>query len=172
MAVRRVRKEDMVRMAKMTWEKVVATMDDLEGYEVFEQEWLGSCGTVSEEKVGGVELIYFRHDEDGVDVGDEEDLENGKEETNQESTENSQTDPTTSLSSSSDSTPSKRATTVILRGANEYMLDEMDRSFHDTLCVLKRILESNTLVAGILFFPFVVFIDHLFFSQLSILSCN
>ena len=157
MAVRRVRKEDMVRIAKMTGGKVVATMDDLEGNEVFEQEWLGSCGTVSEEKVGDGELIYFRHDEDGVDgVGGEEDLENGKEESNQDSnqhsTDNGQTDPTTS---SSDSTQSKRATTVILRGANEYMLDEMDRSFHDTLCVLKRILESNTLVAGISNLPFL-----------------
>ncbi len=35
-----------------------------------------------------------------------------------------------------------------LRGANEYMLDEMDRSLHDCLCVLKRMIESNSLVAG------------------------
>jgi len=40
------------------------------------------------------------------------------------------------------------ACTVVLRGANEYMLDEMDRSLHDSLCVVKRMLESNTLVAG------------------------
>lgn len=40
------------------------------------------------------------------------------------------------------------ATTIILRGANEYMLDEMDRSIHDSLCVVKRILESNTIVPG------------------------
>jgi len=40
------------------------------------------------------------------------------------------------------------ATTIVLRGANEYMLDEMDRSLHDALCVVKRMLESNTLVAG------------------------
>ena len=30
-----------------------------------------------------------------------------------------------------------RACTVVLRGANEFMLDEMDRSLHDTLCVIK-----------------------------------
>jgi T-complex protein 1 subunit alpha len=38
--------------------------------------------------------------------------------------------------------------TIILRGANEYMLDEMDRALHDALCVVKRMLESNTLVPG------------------------
>ena len=37
---------------------------------------------------------------------------------------------------------------VIIIGANEYMLDEMDRALHDSLCVVKRMLESNTLVPG------------------------
>jgi len=40
------------------------------------------------------------------------------------------------------------ASTIILRGANEYMLDEIDRSLHDSLCVVKRMLESNSLVPG------------------------
>jgi len=40
------------------------------------------------------------------------------------------------------------ASTIVLRGANEYMLDEMDRALHDSLCVVKRMLESNTLVPG------------------------
>jgi len=38
--------------------------------------------------------------------------------------------------------------TIVLRGANEYMLDEMDRALHDSLSVVKRMLESNTLVVG------------------------
>ena len=38
--------------------------------------------------------------------------------------------------------------TIIIRGANEFMLDEVDRSLHDSLCVVKRILESNAIVAG------------------------
>lgn len=42
----------------------------------------------------------------------------------------------------------RRATTVVLRGANENMLDEMDRSLHDSLMIVKRMLESNQLVAG------------------------
>lgn len=40
------------------------------------------------------------------------------------------------------------ASTIVLRGANEYMLDEIDRSLHDSLCVVKRMLESNSLVPG------------------------
>jgi len=40
------------------------------------------------------------------------------------------------------------ASTILLRGANEYMLDEMDRALHDALCVVKRMLESGSLVPG------------------------
>lgn len=42
----------------------------------------------------------------------------------------------------------RQSTTIVLRGANENMLDEMDRSLHDSLMVVKRMLESNQLVAG------------------------
>ena len=35
-----------------------------------------------------------------------------------------------------------------MRGANEFFLDEVERSVHDSLCVVKRVLESNSLVAG------------------------
>lgn len=41
-----------------------------------------------------------------------------------------------------------KACTLLLRGANDYMLDEMDRSLHDSLCVVKRVLESGAVVAG------------------------
>ena len=41
-----------------------------------------------------------------------------------------------------------KAMTVLLRGANDYMLDEMDRSLHDAFCIVKRVLESGTVVAG------------------------
>lgn len=40
------------------------------------------------------------------------------------------------------------ASTVLLRGPNEYFLDEADRALHDSLCVVKRMLESNSLVPG------------------------
>lgn len=41
-----------------------------------------------------------------------------------------------------------RAVSVLLRGANEFLLDEIDRSLHDVLCVVQRVLESKALVAG------------------------
>ena len=44
---------------------------------------------------------------------------------------------------------SGRAVSVLLRGANDYMLDEMDRSLHDSFCVVKRVLESGAVVPGV-----------------------
>jgi len=41
-----------------------------------------------------------------------------------------------------------KAVTILLRGANEYLLDEVERSVHDSLCVVKRCLESGSVVAG------------------------
>ncbi|KAI5189315.1 T-complex protein 1 subunit alpha [Nematocida sp. AWRm77] len=37
---------------------------------------------------------------------------------------------------------------IILRGPNEQVLDEMERSVHDGLCALKRTLESRSVVVG------------------------
>ena len=37
---------------------------------------------------------------------------------------------------------------IILRGANDYMLDEMERSLHDALSIIKRTLESGSVVPG------------------------
>jgi T-complex protein 1 subunit alpha len=105
-AVRRVKKEDMARIAKATGGRVVVTMADMEGDEVFDATCLGHCDEVSEERVGDGELLYFRGCQGG------------------------------------------HACTIVLRGANEFMLDEMDRALHDSLCVIKRMIESNSIVAG------------------------
>ncbi|KAK5131615.1 T-complex protein 1 subunit alpha [Meristemomyces frigidus] len=40
------------------------------------------------------------------------------------------------------------AASIILRGANEYSLDEMERSIHDSLSAVKRTLESGRIVPG------------------------
>ena len=40
------------------------------------------------------------------------------------------------------------SSSVILRGPNDYSLDEMERSLHDSLCVVKRTLESGHVVPG------------------------
>lgn len=37
---------------------------------------------------------------------------------------------------------------IVLRGPNDYQLDEMERSIHDSLCAVKRTLESGKVVPG------------------------
>merc|ERR1712151_54384 len=41
-----------------------------------------------------------------------------------------------------------KAATILLRGANEFMLEESDRSIHDALCAVSRTMESNAVVPG------------------------
>jgi len=45
-------------------------------------------------------------------------------------------------------TEKTKAQTIILRAGNRYMLDEVERSVHDCLCVIKRTLESKRVVPG------------------------
>ncbi|KAK2751447.1 T-complex protein 1 subunit alpha [Onygenales sp. PD_40] len=40
------------------------------------------------------------------------------------------------------------AASIILRGSNDFQLDEMERSVHDSLCAVKRTLESGSIVPG------------------------
>lgn len=40
------------------------------------------------------------------------------------------------------------ASSIILRGPNDFSLDEMERSVHDSLCAVKRTLESGSIVPG------------------------
>ncbi|CCH62461.1 hypothetical protein TBLA_0H01740 [Henningerozyma blattae CBS 6284] len=40
------------------------------------------------------------------------------------------------------------SSSMVLRGPNDYSLDEMERSIHDSLCVVKRTLESGNVVPG------------------------
>merc|ERR1712050_459024 len=41
-----------------------------------------------------------------------------------------------------------KAATILLRGANEFMLEESSRSIHDAICAVSRTLESNAVVPG------------------------
>ncbi|KAL8452975.1 hypothetical protein Emag_002061 [Eimeria magna] len=41
-----------------------------------------------------------------------------------------------------------KAATIILRGANEFMLDEVERSVHDALCAVSRCLSSSSVCPG------------------------
>ena len=107
-AIRRVPKSDLRRMANCAGGKVVVSLAELgdEGEETFDAASLGACEKVYEKRVGDWEYMFF----EGM----------------------AQT----------------RAQTIILRGANEFFLDEVERSLHDSLCVIKRVLESNSVVAG------------------------
>ncbi len=46
------------------------------------------------------------------------------------------------------STKARTCASIVLRGANDFMCDEMERSLHDALCVVKRVLESKSVVPG------------------------
>ena len=105
-AVRRVKKADLRRIAQNTGAKVIVSLADMEGDETFDPELLGECDLVEERRVGDWEYMFF----EGMKQA--------------------------------------RAQTIIIRGANEFFLDEIERSIHDSLCVVKRVLESNSLVAG------------------------
>ena len=105
-ACRRVRPEDLRRIAKATGATVVTSLGDMEGNETFEAGALGSADEVREERVCDDDMILIK------------------------------------------GCKSTRAVTMLLRGANDYMLDEMDRSLHDALCIVKRTLESGSCVPG------------------------
>ena len=42
----------------------------------------------------------------------------------------------------------RSSASIIVRGANYFMCDEIERSTHDALCVVKRVFESKSLVCG------------------------
>ncbi|CBZ53279.1 putative TCP-1/cpn60 family chaperonin [Neospora caninum Liverpool] len=105
-AVRRVDRKDLRRIAKITEGTVVLTMATLDGDEKFDASCLGSCEEVYEERIGDWDHLLFKGCKGG------------------------------------------KAATVILRGANEYMLDEVDRSVHDALCAVSRALEHTHVCPG------------------------
>ncbi|ORX89585.1 T-complex protein 1 subunit alpha [Basidiobolus meristosporus CBS 931.73] len=106
MAVRRVTKDDMRRIAKCTGATMISTLSNLEGEESFEASYLGYAEQVVQERISDDECILIK------------------------------------------GTKAHNSSSIILRGANDYMLDEMERSLHDSLCVVKRTLESSSVVPG------------------------
>ena len=105
-AIRRVKKGDLRRIANCSGAKIIVSLADFEGEEKFDSSILGHAEKVYEKRVGDWEYTFFE----------------GMKQT--------------------------RAQTIILRGANDFFLDEVERSIHDALCVVKRVLESNSVVAG------------------------
>lgn len=58
-AIRRVNKGDMRRIANNTGAKVVVSLADIEGEESFDASNLGTCETVYEKRVGDWEYMFF-----------------------------------------------------------------------------------------------------------------
>nr|KAF6508526.1 t-complex 1 [Rousettus aegyptiacus] len=106
MAVRRVLKRDLKRIAKASGATILSTLANLEGEETFEASMLGQAEEVIQERICDDELILIKN------------------------------------------TKARTSASVILRGANDFMCDEMERSLHDALCVVKRVLESKSVVPG------------------------
>jgi len=106
LAVRRVDKKDMRRIAKCTGGQIILTMATIEGDEAFETKSLGTAAEVVEQRVGDNEFIFIK------------------------------------------GCSQSKAATILLRGANLFMLEEADRSVHDALCAVSRTLESNSVVPG------------------------
>jgi T-complex protein 1 subunit alpha len=105
-AIRRVKKGDLRKIAKSSGAELVISMAEFDGEESFDASLLGECQRVYEKRLGDWDYMFFEEFKE------------------------------------------TKCQTIILRGANEFMIDEIDRSIHDSLCVVKRILESNAIVAG------------------------
>ena len=106
-AMRRVGKNDMRRIADASGATMALSMADLEsGDEKFDPSWIGTADVCKEERIGDFDYLFIE----------------GFKQT--------------------------RVQTILVRGANEYMISEIERSIHDALCVVKRVLESNNIVAG------------------------
>jgi T-complex protein 1 subunit alpha len=58
-AIRRVKKGDLKRIANNTGAKVVVSLADIEGEESFEAANLGTCDRVYEKRVGDWEYMFF-----------------------------------------------------------------------------------------------------------------
>ena len=134
MGVRRVLKSDLKRIAKASGATLVLSMasagnvsdglaiSDKDGEESFDPSLLGEVDEVVVERIADDEVILMKGFSPPKGASDA-DLAAGH------------------------SGPSPAAC-IILRGPNEYFLDEMERSIHDALCSIKRVLESRSLVPG------------------------
>ncbi|PFX28193.1 T-complex protein 1 subunit alpha [Stylophora pistillata] len=132
--VRRCKKADLKRIARATGATMVLTLANLEGEESFDASMLGSADEVVQERISDDELIVIKRwgrapypwnmvnlFSFSCHVTDRAYVRTPK---------------------------ARSASSIILRGANDFMLDEMERSMHDAICVVKRVLESKTVVPG------------------------
>ncbi|ORC87423.1 putative chaperonin alpha subunit [Trypanosoma theileri] len=106
LGVRRVKNDDMRRIAKATGARIVHTLSDLDGEEVFDPAWLGAASRVYEERFGEDDVIIIS------------------------------------------GTASAVCASIVCRGANYMVLEEMERALNDALWAVARTLEAHSVVAG------------------------
>ncbi|KAJ8960618.1 hypothetical protein NQ318_013910 [Aromia moschata] len=106
MAVRRVKKADLKRIAKATGAAFLTSLTNMEGEEAFDSSMVGEAAEVVQDRISDDELIIVKGPK------------------------------------------ARTAASIILRGPNDFYCDEMERSIHDALCVVKRVLESRSVVVG------------------------
>ncbi|MHA2270578.1 MAG: thermosome subunit beta [Candidatus Hodarchaeales archaeon] len=100
LAVRRVKKSDMEKLAKSTGGRIITTIDELS------PEDIGEAGVVFEKKIGDEKLLYI------------------------------------------EDCPMPKAVSVVIRGGSKYVTDEAERAIHDSLCVVRDVMEDGQAVAG------------------------
>jgi len=105
-AVRRVDKKKLKRIAKLTGGKLLISLADDDGKESVPPNCLGRAEIVEEMTIGDRDILFIK------------------------------------------GCQSTKAQTIVLRGVNWFMLEELERSIHDALCVIKRVLESGRVVPG------------------------
>ncbi|MCD6387298.1 MAG: TCP-1/cpn60 chaperonin family protein [Methanophagales archaeon] len=100
LAVRRVKKSDMERLARATGGKIVNNIEELSEAE------LGHAGLVRERKIAGDRMVFVKECEN------------------------------------------PRSISIVVRGGEEHVVDEIERSLNDALKVASSILEDGKAVAG------------------------
>ena len=144
LAARRVPKDDLKRVARATGATIVSTLADDSGGETFDPTWLGTADEVVEENVAGDDVLVIRS---GV-VANGGAAAAAVAASPSAANEAKAAAPASTSPSTTTTTPPSGGATIILRGANDYLLDEMERAVHDALCAVRRVLECGAVVPG------------------------
>ena len=148
MAVRRCKKVDLKRIAKATGATFITSLANLEGEETFEASSLGEAAEVSQERICDDELIMVRGTKARTAASI---VLRGKPSFIIEVTMWIARVLLHYLS-----TPNQLCQNIYVVysvrnlniGPNDFYCDEMERSIHDSLCVVKRVMESKSVVVG------------------------
>ena len=155
MAARRVPKDALRRVAKATGATLVTSLADEEGGEAFDASCLGTADAVVEENVAGDDIIVVRGGHGGKKRRKEAAASAAAAASDGNGGEVSAASASASAATANDDEEDDDdvlaeggGATLLLRGANDYLLDEAERAAHDAMCVVRRVLESGSVVPG------------------------